>query len=1079
VHDHVITDLRAAQGELSFTARIGDREQRVWFRTDTPVTPNADAALAACLMPAMTLGGRLTLPAPISPRLLRGQWEFQGVQRSWSRTWAFGDPQLEEVEVVAPEREPDHAPRGAVAAFFSGSGDSWSTLLDHPDITHLIFVRGLDLPAAGALTDAVQAQLGAAAEELGLPLITVETNLREFSDPIVRWDVYYGCALVAIALLLAPLFDRILIAGDNDHEVQIPVGANLRVDELLSTEQLQIVDDGGRYRRYERLRRIAGHPLVQRTLRVCWENPDSAYNCGRCRKCLGTMISLEALGVRDRITTFPPDLDLGATEAIEIRQPIVLTLWEDILDAVREAGRPDLERAVQRVVARGKAGCGLAPDYRRRSTPGPAPTVRIGVVVPVHGQPQYLAGAVRSALDQDLDVGVGVVIVDDGCPFPSTRQVAAELCDAHPERVAYVRQPNRGVGAARNAGLAHAVARWPHIEAIFALDADNLLSRQTLGALWELLEAHPEAAWASPRLEQMGAEEGTWYVPGRYLAYRQLFENQCDTGSMIRRRVFDAGIAYDETMRDGYEDWGFFLEATLAGFAGIKAGACGFRYRRRPGSMIAKAQERAEAVRAALRARHAAAYAPRALVRREHDEAPRFALVCVDRGDVLLTAACDLEPRRITWDEYARNVDESGGGAWPTDELVPCITVLSTEAALNWLAERRLLPGVLLRLQAELRAHEVVGLQIGAMTAMAARTRTLHLRGAEDLEPDGSVELDVGETAPALPDELLSGLGTGRFTGLPALPVPAHSQRFAQLHIDEFETTLPWHGPADARHVLLVAPWLRGDGAHRGAIHLLRAAQVLDPTLRLHLALTDDTDLRDLPLGVFETVTPGPLVAGADVVVHAGAPVPVPGALHVALDDVAARHLDGLVDVYLAPTRTAALRLANLEAVPDKITLAPAATVLRPDDAEHARRLAADKNRRKGTPRVLFRGPADLRRRLFTEVEEVVTAETLEHTDVVVLAGAADPTLALDAMAFGCLVIAVDGPGLGDIVVHDRTGLVVDADALGGALSDLRAHAHVRDAGVELALAARWEPAAQALLDALAAAESRRHPIAA
>jgi glycosyltransferase involved in cell wall biosynthesis len=195
---------------------------------------------------------------------------------------------------------------------------------------------------------------------------------------------------------------------------------------------------------------------------------------------------------------------------------------------------------------------------------------------------------------------------------------------------------------------------------------------------------------------------------------------------------------------------------------------------------------------------------------------------------------------------------------------------------------------------------------------------------------------------------------------------------------------------------------------------------------------------------------------------------------------VTARYLDSLVDVYLAPTRAAARRLANLEAVPDKIALAPAAAVLRPDDPEYARRLASDKNRRNGQPRVLFHGPADVRRSLGHQVEEIFTAEALERADVVVLAGAADPTLALDAMAFGCLVIAVGGSGLDEIVIHDQTGLAVDPGELRATLAEAASgrHAPLRDSGCELALATSWEPAARALLDALAAARTRLHPVA-
>ena len=124
-----------------------------------------------------------------------------------------------------------------------------------------------------------------------------------------------------------------------------------------------------------------------------------------------------------------------------------------------------------------------------------------------------------------------MVIVDDGCPFESTREISRELCEAHPDHVVVVRQDNAGLPAARNAGIDHALARWPHIEAIFPLDADNLLSPETLDVLWQVLEEEPGVDWVSPRLELMGAEQGTWYVPGRYLAYRQFFENQSGAGA--------------------------------------------------------------------------------------------------------------------------------------------------------------------------------------------------------------------------------------------------------------------------------------------------------------------------------------------------------------------------------------------------------------------------------------------------------------------------------------------------------------------------------------------------------------------
>ncbi|HET8536246.1 MAG TPA: glycosyltransferase family A protein [Solirubrobacteraceae bacterium] len=1046
--DQRINEVRTAAGELSFTASVAGTRQRIWFRTDADVTPTADAALASCLMPAMRAGGQLTVDAPISPRLLRGQREYQSLQRSWSRGWEFGDSILEEVEVQAPVREPAARTGRGVAAFFSGGVDSWATVLANPDITHVVFVRGLDIRHDDrALGDRVEAQLRCAAGELGLPLIVVETNLRDLSDRLAVWDMFCGCAIAAVALFLAPLFERVLVATDADHELQVRRGVSMRATELLSTEHMQIEEASGGRSRFARTAMIARDPVVQRSLRVCWRNPGGAYNCGRCRKCLMTMATLELLGARAAVKTFPPELDLAAIGEIELADPLLLGFWQDILDGARAEEHAELERPVGRVVARARRLIGLEPDYRRRSTPAPPAPVRIAVVVPAYKQPQFLAGAVRSALEQQVDVGVGVVIVDDGCPYDSTRAIAQELVEADPAHVAYLRQENRGLSAARNAGIAHALARWPLVEAVFPLDADNLLSPGTLAALWEVLEERPDVDWVSPRLELMGAEEGTWFVPGPYLAYRQLFDNQSDAGSLIRRRVFDAGLRYDETMRDGYEDWEFALAATLAGFRGAKAGEVGFRYRRRPASMVAGAQERADAIRAHVRARHAEAFAPRALVTREHDEAPRFALVRCDRADVLLTAACDREPHVMSWNDFASRVDATGGGWWPSEEPVPPITVLATAPLLDWLSERGLLAGMVFRMQVELRGHEFAALRIGHIVAIAARTRTLHLRGAENLMVGN--QLDFGlDDAPAFesPEEGLAGLGSGRHGGLPGLPVPTHAHRGEELHIEELETTLPWHG--EGRVITLVMPGLW----NRSAPAILRAARQLDPSLRLHLVLTEDDDLEELPRGLFDVVVPlggrdglEAALRGSDAVLHTAPPVQCGDGRHVLLcdggpgDAVAARFLDGSITAYLAPTEEIAARLVNFEAVPDKITLAPPAAVLRPDDPEHSRRLAADKNRAEGPPRVLCSDEAP------------IDAETLTRTDVFVVAEGADPTLALDAMAYGCLVITEE-----ELVA----GPVPDAPAR-------------RDRGVELALASSWQPAAQALLDAIGHAPAR------
>lgn len=351
----------------------GAEPQRVWFRSETEVVPSADAVLAACLMPAMRHGGKLAIDEPLSPLVLRRQRDFQAIQRAWSHAWNYGEEPLQEVEVEAPSRAPSPTqPTGHVASFFSGGVDSFAAIVANPEITDLIFVRGVDilprLAHQDGLADEVETKLHDAAAELGKPLHVVETNVRELSDPLIRWEPYFACPLSAIAHFFGPLFDRVLIAGDTDYETQPLMGAALLVDELWSSEEVEVVDWGGRLNREQRVEMIAENPVVQGTLRTCWENLGGAYNCGRCRKCLLTMISLEAIGAREGVTTFPPELDLGVLAGTDLTQPIALALWEDLLDHVRDCGRTDLAPPLEEFVTRGRRAMGLAQSYRTRQS---------------------------------------------------------------------------------------------------------------------------------------------------------------------------------------------------------------------------------------------------------------------------------------------------------------------------------------------------------------------------------------------------------------------------------------------------------------------------------------------------------------------------------------------------------------------------------------------------------------------------------------------------------------------------------------------------------------------------------------
>jgi hypothetical protein len=581
---------------------------------------------------------------------------------------------------------------------------------------------------------------------------------------------------------------------------------------------------------------------------------------------------------------------------------------------------------------------------------------RIGVVVPVYEQPQFLAGAVLTALGQSPPVDSRVVIVNDGCPFASTHATATALQRAHPDRVEYVRQANAGLSAARNAGVERALDAWPDLDAIFPLDADNLLSPWTLGVLWEHLETAGDAAWAMPAIEWFGELEGVWDTAPPFSVYRQLFENQCDAGTLFRRAVFDTGLRYDERLR-AFEDWLFVLEAGLAGLTGVQAGPCGFRYRVRPHSMLATARPASDELLTLIRAKAPEIYAPAALVRREHAEAPRFALVAIDAGEVHSLAAVDLEPRSEALGAWTAAVGAAGGGTVRNGRYVAPVTVLGSAPLFAELRSTGRLAGLLLRSQDALRDHPVVALATapdGAPAAVCVRTTDLHR--LPEL-PRAPADGQAPAAAPPLdPDGVAGVCAAVAAARPPAAEAPARtlSAFAANLHIDEQRTAFP-HVAANEPAALWVVAGSRDDGA--AAIGLMQAYRRHAPGASLHLVTIGAAAAEAGPGWPFDTITVldataerllGVLLAGAGAIVYASAPdaalVAGNGAIRIAIatDAGTVARDDPLLDGYLAGTERARLRLENLGAVPDKITVVAgwddAPALLHAVDAARSRR---------------------------------------------------------------------------------------------------------------------------------------------
>jgi len=295
---------------LSSSFTINNQQYTIWFRTDNgPINNSLEPFLPIALPPAMRRHWDLSIDDKVSPTLLDGADVIQQVMCGWYH-------RFRKVHIAAQPRE--HSVYGSsdnVAAFFSGGVDSFFTLQQHKnEITHLIFVHGFDISIEDESRKREMAKNAAqVAEQLQLELVEVETNIRKFGDQHVSWPgAYHGAGMGAVALLLAPRFKRIYIPSSFSWDQQIPYGSHPELDHHWSNGDIEIVHDGTEYDRFEKINAIADWPIIANHLRICFGNKHQGLNCGQCKKCLWTMMVLEAIGQLHKINTLPHEIDLQA-----------------------------------------------------------------------------------------------------------------------------------------------------------------------------------------------------------------------------------------------------------------------------------------------------------------------------------------------------------------------------------------------------------------------------------------------------------------------------------------------------------------------------------------------------------------------------------------------------------------------------------------------------------------------------------------------------------------------------------------------------------------------------------------------
>ncbi|MGY2134536.1 glycosyltransferase [Hymenobacter sp. HD11105] len=175
----------------------------------------------------------------------------------------------------------------------------------------------------------------------------------------------------------------------------------------------------------------------------------------------------------------------------------------------------------------------------------------VTIIIPCYNHGTYLPDALASIWQQHYPA-LEVIVVDDGST-DTTRQVVA----AYPS-VTYLHQPNQGLSAARNTGVARSTG-----QCLVFLDADDWLLPDALRTNVVYLQRNPALAFVSGGHDKVFVATGVTQAETHAVTsdhYRHLLQGNyigMHATVMYQRWVFDE-FAYDTTLR-AVEDYDLYL----------------------------------------------------------------------------------------------------------------------------------------------------------------------------------------------------------------------------------------------------------------------------------------------------------------------------------------------------------------------------------------------------------------------------------------------------------------------------------------------------------------------------------------
>ena len=198
----------------------------------------------------------------------------------------------------------------------------------------------------------------------------------------------------------------------------------------------------------------------------------------------------------------------------------------------------------------------------------------VSVIIPCYNQGEFLEECLTSVYDSSYKQ-VEVIVINDGSTDNSI-EIISSLNSKF--KFTLIDQLNLGPSSARNNGVIASKGKY-----ILPLDADDKIGRTYIQNALIQLESNEKTGIVYCKSEFFGEKQGEWKLPN-YSFEQMLTQNLIFNCALFRRQDFDKTLGYNPNMKEGWEDWDFWLTLIEIGLEVERIEQIGFYYRIRTNS---------------------------------------------------------------------------------------------------------------------------------------------------------------------------------------------------------------------------------------------------------------------------------------------------------------------------------------------------------------------------------------------------------------------------------------------------------------------------------------------------------------